>query len=194
MCNKRRNEERGKRLRTLSLHCSSHWKEFSWIPHLSGSKNLFMCGWKVKARTKPLFERKKRKSSPLMLAPRLYLCWSVSKIPCWPAGVRVVQASPCVCTRASVIGMSLCWFTLPTPPSTWLKLPHTTRQHFIWAGPSHTCTHWPSTPAHPPPPFFSFPMRAADLELFHPVHSCTHLFSTSKTQGLRGGNDRISPL
>lgn len=31
------------------------------------------------------------------------------------------------------------------------------------------------------PPFCMRP----DLELFHPVHSCTHLFSTSKTQGLR---------
>lgn len=41
-------------------------------------------------------------------------------------------------------------------------------ESFVSPGPSHPCTRWPST------------------RFFHPVGSCTHLFSTSKTQGLRG--------
>lgn len=95
-----------------------------------------------------------------------------SGVPSWPAGVRVAKAwAPRLCTFACVWKEFLHVASLSAhSPFASLRLWQSVvpEWSFVPVGPSHPCTRWPST------------------RFFHPVGSRTHLFSTSKTQGLRG--------
>lgn len=62
-------------------------------------------------------------------------------------------------------------------PSTSFKLPHTVTYSSISLMQALPI---PALTDRPPP------CMRRNMELFHPVRSCTHLFSMSKTQGLRG--------
>lgn len=76
----------------------------------------------------------------------------------------------CARLRAYEKNFYMLLHSLPTPPFASFKLWQSVVPEWSLAsvGPSHPCTRWPST------------------RFFHPVGSRTHLFSTSKTQGLRG--------
>lgn len=90
-----------------------------------------------------------------------------SGVPSWPAGVRVAKAwAPFVHVCVRMKRISTCCFTLCPLPICIIEA--LIERSPVSVGPSHPCTRWPST------------------RFFHPVGSRTHLFSTSKTQGLRG--------
>ena len=106
-------------------------------------------------------------------------------VPCCPPGVRVAKGFPslfffvwvCVCVWKEFLCVpAVCLLPL-------LFLPHHLNSHRLY--PIETF-HFSR-----PFPFLHsltvhlFWMRQ-NMELFHPVRSCTHLFSTSKTQGLCG--------
>lgn len=76
----------------------------------------------------------------------------------------------CARLRAYEKNFYMLLHSLPTPPFASFKLWQSVvpERSLASVGPSHPCTRWPST------------------RFFHPVGSRTHLFSTSKTQGLRG--------
>lgn len=103
----------------------------------------------------------------------------VFPVPWCPPGVRVAKGLPSVfffCVK----GISLCCSILPRSPlasATSCKLPQTVTYSSISLQQA-----LPILALTDRPPFC---MRQ-NMELFHPVRSCTHLFSTSKTQGLCG--------
>lgn len=101
--------------------------------------------------------------------------FGVFPIPRWPPGVRVAKGFGlilCVCKRNFSVLLHSAHY-----PFTSFKLPQTVSYTSIS---SQQALPIPALTDRPP-----FCMRQ-NMELFHPVRSCTHLFSTSKTQGLCG--------
>lgn len=148
----------------------SHNKQFVqlyWKVHGSVAKPLFcvLLSWK-----KPL----KWISNSTKPAQSVNICntfkQNPSGAPSWPAGVRVAKAwAPFVHGCAFERNFYMLLHSAHSPFASFqLRQSVFLEQSLVSAGPSHPCTRWPST------------------RFFHPVGSCTHLFSTSKTQGLFG--------